>query len=113
MMDKQTLQWHDYTGGCSSAMSTSPIEQGDAQAPAPAVTAHPQSSCWEQLAEGAWWAPCSDTRKSGAACFRCVLVFMNILFGIRLLVCEDLHHPATISSRNQSTNQWPSSSPKC
>lgn len=117
MMDKQTLQWHDYTKGrfpaCATATAISPVERGAAQAAAPTVTAHLQSSCWQQLAEGARWAPCSVMGKAGAACFRCVFVFMNLLFGIRLLVCEELHYPVTTLPRNQRKNQWPLSSPKC
>lgn len=115
---KQTLQLHDYTNGgegpvCATAMELWSVERGAAQASAPAVTTHLQSSCWQQLAEGSWWAPCSDTAKAGAAYFRCVFVFMNLLFGIRLSVCEELRYPLTTLSRNQSKNQWPLRSPKC
>lgn len=97
---KQTLQLHDYTKGggpvCATAMALSSVERGAAQASALAVTTPLQSSCWQQLAEGSWWAPCSDTAKAGAAYFRCVFVFVNLLFGIRLLVCEELRYPVVM-----------------
>lgn len=65
-------------GGFSSTMATLPVEREAVQAAAPAVTTHPQSSCWQQLAEGAQWTPGSDTGKAGAARCRCVFVFMNV-----------------------------------
>lgn len=111
MMDEQTFQWHSYTKGCfrtcAPTMATMAVKGGAVPAVCPSCNWSPAAGRRGLV------GLCFDTRKAGAACFRCVFVFIDLLFGIRLLVCEELHYPVTTLSRNQKENHWPLSSPKC